>query len=375
MKEPKRGSGSDGSGHDFRVLVVEDDTDIRDLAAKALKSAGFEVREAGTVAEAWRCFNERRPDLVLLDNYLPDGKGCDVCRKLREIAGEDYPVVLMTVRSDLKTRLRCFEAGAQDFISKPFYVEELIERVRVRLISSRKKQSTGRRREIVDMIAHDLKQPLSAISGSLKLINQQYLITDEVCRRLLENSEHAAESMFRLINDILDVGKSGSGRLEVRRESVRVSELLEGVRTLFEAGCAMRSVECRVSVIPGDLTFFTDRGLIFRILANLLQNGVKCSREGSEILMECSRDGSGARFSVSDLGPGIPDGDKERIFGKNVYLETDASQAPTGHGIGLYFCRDAAKALGGKVWVEDREGGGSRFVLELPLRIAGSPIS
>ena len=108
--------------------------------------------------------------------------------------------------------------------------------------------------------------------------------------------------------------------------------------------------------------FRSDQKLVFRILANLLSNAIIHASRGSSVEVDFAPGEKAVRFSVSDRGPGIPDEEKDRIFEK--YWRRDSKVSST--GIGLSFCRMAARALKGKIWAEDRQGGGSRFVLELP---------
>lgn len=364
--------------HRLRVLVVDDDPEIRRLAVLGMQRAGYHVEEAGTAADAVESVRSQHPDLVLLDVGLPDGSGYDVCRTLRR-AGLDTPVIIMTLRHELKDRLQGFQAGAQDYVAKPFYIDELVQRVRSQLQGRQKKEElkaqnrnlqeqVKERKDLVDMVAHDLKQPLTSITTAMKMVNEQFLVTDPVTRKLLRTSEGAAENMLEMVDDLLDVGKSEAARLIGRREVVVVPELLEAVRDLLAASCAARSVDCRLGGLPGDLTFISDRGLLFRILVNIGSNAVKVSREGQDVLLECLPRAVGMRFSVSDRGPGIPEDQKARIFEKYVRLEPGTAGRRSGHGIGLFFCRAAVQAMGGRIWVEDREGGGSRFVLEIPFQ-------
>ncbi|MEK7382491.1 MAG: response regulator transcription factor [Elusimicrobiota bacterium] len=116
-----------------RVLVVEDDLDIQGYCKTILESEGFAVDACDTAAEARRLFAANRPDLAVLDIGLPDGTGMDLMKEWHAFPGPKVPVLFLTARGDLKTRLECFQQGAQDYVHKPFAAEELLARAKVHL--------------------------------------------------------------------------------------------------------------------------------------------------------------------------------------------------------------------------------------------------
>src|SRR5579885_2329956 len=112
------------------VILVEDDKDIRDFAMTVLESAGFSVRACGRADEARGFLRDMKPDLAIIDIGLPDGSGLELVKAIRA-TDESVPVIVVTARGELKTRLECFQLGAQDYLQKPFAVQELLARVKV----------------------------------------------------------------------------------------------------------------------------------------------------------------------------------------------------------------------------------------------------
>lgn len=342
-----------------------------------LEFAGMAVEVAETAAGALERCRTRRPDLILLDVLLPDDSGFNLCRKLRKELGADTPVLFMTAKHDLQSRLQGFRAGGQDFIPKPFFLPELVERVRVHLqilwnreamahknVQLQRREQT--RRDMLDMIVHDIKLSLATIGANLDLIDEEHRFPDKEGQRLLKRSEKTAEGLLLMLHDILDLSRAQGGRLKPKQERVPVAEVLEEVRELFASTCALHGVRCRLSVRPRGLTVVTDRTLLSRILANLVSNAIQPSSPGEKVWLGCLKRPPVLQFFVSDQGPGIPDRDKERIFGKHVSLDPGGLHDGGSYGIGLFFCGAAADAMGGRVWAEDRKGGGSRFILTLP---------
>jgi signal transduction histidine kinase len=359
-----------------RILVVEDDVNIQGFAQTVLESAGYEPQVVGTAAEARRAFQTAKPDMMIVDIGLPDGNGMELVKELGLGPEGEVPFLFLTGSRDLQTRLECFRLGAMDYIPKPFAVEELLARVRVHLKTKRSHDDLARRnyelelrhrarQDLTDMIVHDLKAPLASIKGTLQLAVQHGLITEPAYQNLLVSAGTAAEFMLLMLNDLLDMGRAEAACLQPEFSPVNVETLAAKLKTLFQVHCRVRGVGLDSKIGPDAVMVRSDAGLLFRILVNLVSNALKFSPRGGVVSVEASASGGRQRFTVSDRGPGVPDANKHRIFDK--YVTAAESQ---GTGIGLAFCRVAASALKGTVRVEDRPGGGSLFIVDLPVPAA-----
>jgi signal transduction histidine kinase len=359
------------------ILVVEDDDGIRGYCKTALESVGFEVQTCATAVEARRLYIGRRPDLAVLDIGLPDGNGLELLSEWRKLPAPPPPILFLTANGDMKTRLECFQRGAQDYVSKPFAVEELLARVKVHLQVQKSQDELQKRnyelelinrarQDMADMIVHDLKTPLSSIQGTLELIQQHGLITEKDYEGLVANAGTATDFMLLMLNDFLDVSRSQQTGLKAETADIDVRALFQKLSELFAARALSRGVPLVVAAEPGAAAR-GDRNLVYRVLANLIANAMKASRSGQTVELAFSRSGAYARFSVADRGGGVPDAEKQAIFEKYTTTGRTRASIDTGTGLGLTFCRMAAGALGGRVWVEDRDDGGSVFSLEIPV--------
>jgi len=359
-----------------RILVVEDDVSVLGYCKTALESAGFEVEACETAAEARKLYAADRPDLAVLDIGLPDGNGLDLMREWKKLPGAMPPILFLTARGDMKTRLECFQSGTQDYVAKPFAVEELLARVKVHLQVKKSHDDLQKRnyelelisrarQDMADMIVHDLKAPLTSIQGTLQLIQQHGLITAREYTSLVANAGSATDFMLLMLNDLLDVGRAQEAGLKAERAPIDVPLVFDKLRSLFAGRVRLMEVNLIVSVEPG-LSLRSDQNLVYRVMANLIANAMKASDHGSSVELDCRRAGAKARLTVSDRGAGVSDAEKQKIFEKYTTTGRSKASVDTGTGLGLSFCRMAAEALKGRVFVEDRDGGGSRFVLEIP---------
>ncbi len=367
------------------ILLVDDDSLIQSMCAAALQEAGFGISAGSCVADAVKLFNLKKPDLMILDIGLPDGSGFDVCRRLGLKPPSALPFIFMTIKGDIKTRLEGFQLGAHDYIQKPFAVEELLARVRVHLHLKQERDNLARRnydlelrerlrQDLTDMILHDLRTPLTSIKGSLDIIVNRGLISADEFSTFARQAERAADFMLLMINDLLDVSQAEQIGLRPEPADVDLASMFKKLSDLFEARAKKRGVVLRVLYSGRPQVIRTDPGLIFRILVNLISNALDVSLSGQQIELDCELRARQIRFVLSDRGPGVPDPLKGRIFEKYGSF-SDHPKAASGQkrGIGLTFCRLASQSLSGRIWVEDRPGGGSLFICEIPSRI-GEPL-
>lgn len=336
---------------------------------------GFKVNACSTSADAIKLFAAGPTDLAIMDIGLPDGNGLELCQKLGLGPGSKIPFMFLTARGELNMRVACFKAGAQDYIQKPFAIEELLARVHVHLGLKRNHDellvkneqlevATRVRQDLADMITHDLKAPLTSIKGSLELVRLCKLVDDGRYKQLLENAETAADFMLLMLSDLLDISQAQQVGLRANIGDVALAPLFLKLKGLFHGICERRHIRFEYKLDPGLTHLSTDQNLLFRILSNLITNAVKHSRKDEAVIVEYGKSQGKTRFVVSDRGPGVPDQEKTRIFEKYITLSRRRTEEDSSTGIGLTFCRLAAEALKGKIWVQDREGGGSHFILE-----------
>ena len=360
------------------VLIVEDDPAIVRIVSAALARAGLGVRNIGALSGLEEALAAGVPDLVLLDINLPDGDGFEACRRLRaHPPTAQVPIIFLTQRDEVESRLRAFQAGAQDYVIKPFSAEELIARIRVHLmIKSRRDEKEAQvadldlrarlQTDLVDMVIHDIRAPLSSVKMSLSLLAQEGAISEAEHVKLFSVATDAMDVALLMLNDLLDLR---AGRISTELAPLLLERVVSRAMSVLAAKAVRRAVTIASEVRPPGARVVSDEKTLLRVLLNLLGNAIKFSPKASAISLLLAHGEGRLRLEVADRGPGVPAGDKERIFEKFERAGLAAESAP-GTGIGLAFCRLAAGSLGGRVWVEDRPGGGCVFVFEVPAETA-----
>jgi signal transduction histidine kinase len=230
------------------------------------------------------------------------------------------------------------------------------------------RRAQAQQAELSALLVHDLKSPLQSI-----IMNTRYLIAGQTPsdaeRDCLKDVLSAADTMHRMVLDLLDVSVSEDAALTVDCRELNVLELLELVRESMALRAADQRQNIVTSVLLETQTIQADRELLRRVLSNLVDNCIKYGPVGGKIGIEARSVAAGIEFRVHDEGPGIPEAKRHKIFEKYTRVDPDSSALRAGsRGLGLRFCWVAIEAHGGRIWVEDNLPKGACFCIHLPER-------
>jgi PAS domain S-box-containing protein len=223
------------------------------------------------------------------------------------------------------------------------------------------------RQDLVATVSHELRTPLAAIYGAaLTLQRSDVKLEEELRNRLLAIVVEESNRLAEIVNDLLLASQLDAGNLHVAIEATDAAPLAQAVidaaRTHAPDGVEFE-LEAR-SPLP---QIAADPGHLRQVLGNLVDNAVKYSPDGGRVRLQIAQAGDNLRIAVADTGLGIPAGEQRRIFEKFYRLDPDMTQGIGGTGLGLYISRELVRRVGGRIWVDSREGEGSTFFVELPL--------
>ena len=364
-----------------RVLNVNDDSAARYVASKVLRRAGFEVFEADTGLSAVQKARAHRPHLAVLDVRLPDISGLDVCRALKSDPDTASILVVQTSASFVSSanKVEGLSAGADAYLAQPFDSEELVATLHS-LLRGRRQEAEARERanaltqadhrkdEFLAMLAHELRNPLSAILTAARLLQMK---PADTAPRLAATIERQAHHLASLVDDLLDISRITHGKIQLKLEPV---DLLEAVRRALETArptLSRKRNPPNVVLCEGPLLVSADPVRLEQILGNLLTNAAKYTDESGRIEVTVERvaghESPRARLTVRDDGVGLSEEDRERIF--DLFYQVDASLArsQSGLGIGLTMVKRLVEMHGGSIQAQSEgRGHGSAFSVELP---------
>jgi two-component system OmpR family response regulator len=189
-----------------RLLVVDDEDTIRELLCGSLRFAGYEVTGAGSGAEALRASMSARPDLVLLDVMMPDGNGFEVARRMRSAGGREVPVIFLTARDEVQDRLAGFETGADDYITKPFSLAEVLARIKA--VLKRTTQAAGSRLQVADLELDEDLHEVRRGDETVALTPTEY----RLLRFLMVNAGRVV-SKNQILDHVWEYNASGEGNV------------------------------------------------------------------------------------------------------------------------------------------------------------------
>jgi len=361
-----------------RVLIVDDQDANRLLLRDLLESQGHEVAEAVDGVEALQRVADAAPDVVLLDVGMPGIDGFEVCRRLKaDPATATIPVLLVTALSQRDQRLLGIGAGANDYITKPIDKSDLSLRVRnaIRMHQLYAEIEEQYRRleklellrdSLVHMIVHDLRSPLAGIRAYLDLMKMdgEGKLEPEMTESI-DEARKVAVDMTEMVSDLLDVSRLEAGQMPLELSPIDLGALATEVAAMV--GRASHRVSVRVEASTEQARIIGDASVIRRVITNLVGNAVKFSPTASQIVLLVQGNGTEAKVSVKDRGPGIAPEFHEKIFEK--FGQVEAARQGTKHssGLGLTFCKFAVEAHGGRIGLESVVGRGSTFWFALPV--------
>jgi signal transduction histidine kinase len=399
-----------------KVLVVDDEESVVVTIKAILQLDGYNVDTTTRGARAREMVREVEYDLVLTDLRLEDGDGLDVLKAVRESYPETVTIML-TGYASLESAIQALRAGAYDYLVKPSEVEELratvargVERrrlgqeLRARVAELAELNSSLQRRideatadlkerneqlkeldrmksQFLSIASHELKTPITAMSGFLQVALRRVRRLSEGdaaapvaegLRAITEQLEvvyRQTGKLARLVDELLDVSRIQTGRIEFRYGDVDLSELANEVASRMQLTTTAHSISVRRD---GESVVTADRDHLEQVLNNLVTNAIKYSPSGGSITIDVRPEGAGVRLSVADEGIGIPEAELDAIFGLFYRSPDRAARDAAGMGLGLYISREIVVRHGGRIWAESAGTKGSVLNVLIPRMPIGA---
>jgi two-component system sensor histidine kinase/response regulator len=385
---------------DAPLILVADDVPANvELLFDQLHVLGFRAIAAYDGPSALAACAEHHPDLCILDVSMPAGDlgvddrstGFEVCRRIkRDPRTARIPVIFVTALNDTTDRVKAIEAGGDDFLTKPH--NRLVLGARVRSLlklkaetdaheeSLRKQKELEKvRDDLMKMIVHDLKSPLTSVIGAMEMLMDGDFgkLTDEQ-RNALGDADRRAQDLLSLIEDLLEVARLEESRLSLYLAPLDPATLLAEVSREWEIRVQQEKAKVLLSVTPGAHVIDADHALIKRVFSNLIQNALTHSARAVTVTLGARAENTGTLFTVADDGVGIPPEYHDIIFRKFEQVKTPHIPRVRSSGLGLAFCKLVVEAHGGRIWVKsgpDRQGSAFHFWLPEHPPASSAPIA
>jgi signal transduction histidine kinase len=380
------------------ILIVDDTIPNLQLLSTMLTDEGYKVRAVPSGAMALTAAQSAPPDLILLDIALPDLNGYEVCQCLkRDDRTRNVPILFISALDDEMDKVKAFEVGGVDYITKPFQVAEVVARVEThlnlqlfqdqlrqtneKLLTANQQLAQARdealranqaKSAFLANISHELRTPLNNILGYTELLQEEATESgSEQYLSDLQKIHHASSHLLTLLNDLLDLSKVEAGKLTFHI-------------TTFDVRAVVASViaDERISVEKNNNTFTTeidpmlsemvgDETKIKQILFNLISNAAKFTSNGNVSFAAHQIKRHGKRwieFRIVDTGIGIPPEKIKNLFDPFVQADESIATQYGGTGLGLALTKRLCQIMGGSIQMSSELNVGTIFVVTLPLR-------
>ena len=353
------------AGTAAKILVVDDQPANLRVVGMLLSRQGYQVVTAESGPKALEICESEPPDLVLLDMMMPGMDGFQVMEEMRAgAAPPSVPVVFVTAAQDRDLLLRAFDAGAVDYVTKPFLPEELLARVSahvgLKLTRDRLERVAREREELVNLVAHDLKNPLSSVLFASEMLITGATKPERVPRYMAMIHESATDALGYIRQYLESAGRADDGDAP----SASLSDTLDWLVQRYEYQLEAKGIPVSVQRPAKDVHVRIDERVLRQVSENLVTNAMKYAPE-SELTISGQPGAPGYwQLVVADRGPGIPAHKQRELFKPFVRLHEGDDGISS--GLGLSLAKQIVQKAGGQLWYEDRKSGGARFVIELP---------
>ena len=358
-----------GSRTPRRVLVIDDEVRMQQSLRLLLESAGYEVETAGGGVEGLAKFEAGDFPVVITDLRMAQGDGFGVMKALAE--RPDAAFIVITGHATTETAIEALQRRAFDFLTKPFDFDQLrsaVERAFARIDADRFRD------DMVSMITHDVKIPLSSILGYSALIFDPATGAPHArAREFMTTVRSNAQKMLALLDNFLTTCKIDSGRLTLYLREVNLHHVVEDVAGLFRPEAQRQGIDLSLDLAADPPTFLADEPLVQRAVTNMVSNACKYTPQGGAARVATARLATAdsplgvesMAVVVSNTGPGIAPEDLPTILDK--YRRSRPERGIEGSGIGTHVMRYVVEAHGGSLNVESVPNELTTFTAHFPV--------
>jgi len=377
------------------ILIVDDVLDNLRLLSHILTEHGYHVRSAKNGTEALVTVKNSLPDLILLDIKLPDLNGYEVCKKLKaDDVSKEIPVIFLSVLDSTSDKLKGFQAGGVDYITKPFYPEEVLMRIQTHLNISRMQKQLehqadwlrtseqnyrNKNEELMKLnvekdkffsiLAHDLRSPFNSFLGLTKmLVEGTPSLTQDKIQKIAESMRKSATNLYGLLENLLEWSSLQTGIKTFNPASVKLHERISETMASIREMASRKGIDINYN-IPEDLVVYADENMLGSIIRNLSSNAVKFTHRGGNVIITVNPNSNGyVEISFRDTGVGMHREMVENLFKLDIDTSRKGTDNEPSTGLGIILCKEFVEKHGGKLWVESEEGKGSTFYFTLPAK-------
>ena len=359
------------------ILLVDDEQANLELFSTILEEEGYRTLSARDAALALEMLETNKPDLIISDIYMPEMGGFEFYEKVQGIPGlRSVPFIFLSALSDRAHVREGKELGADDYLTKPIDIDELVTTVRGKLKraasmrSAMQSEFDALKEQVLSTLSHELNTPLTYIIGFSEIISSAATsITTGELKEFADLIHHGGGRLKNLVDDFLITVQIDSGQTRTYygtdKKDFDLVKSLEMLSEEYKPLAAEKGLDFNVKV-DGRLPVHGSESLIRDMVGRFLSNAVKFTAKGS-VTLSASNDGGQVRIEIADTGVGFPEQELSRIWDKFYQVNKDKQQQQ-GAGLGLYIAKNLAEINSCTIKISSVENSGTTVTLQIPAR-------
>ncbi len=361
------------------IFIIDDDIDNLNVLIDFLDKSNYRTFVATNGYDAIEQISYKKPDLILMDVMMPGIDGFETCCRIKEKDEfKEIPVIFMTALSETVNKLKGFEVGGSDYITKPFQIEEVLARINAHLtiknlqIQLKKKNEelealNASKDKFFSILAHDLKNPMVVFLSYSQILDKIENMEPEKLKIFTKQFHESARNLVALLENLLTWSRIQRGMIDCSPAHINVNNIISWNIKLLAPNAEQKKITIKNNILNESLVF-ADENMLNTIVRNLLSNAIKFTDNNGTVEIDCKLTDNSAEISVSDTGIGIPEEILPNLFHIDVRSQQAGTAGEKGTGLGLILCKEFIDKHDGKISVESNAGKGTKVTFTLPNR-------
>jgi len=365
---------------DIKILVVDDDDNLRGTLCELLEMEGYSAVPAATAAQCMALVKKEFFNIILMDYNLPDGTGLDTVKEIRKL-NTHTQILMITAHASLNLAVKAMQESVYDFLTKPVDFDYLKRTVKMALEKFFLEQSN---RELVaqlkttnkdltnlnnmksrffSIVSHDLSNSMMAVKMSYDMLSRTITAPDDNQKRKMQFMDESLAQIFLLGKDLVDWAAIENGKLRLEKADFDLVSSIKSAYEVFKEKAKLKKIDMKFEG-KGAIQVFGDVKRIRQVIANIAENAIRHTPENGRIIISVVKiDDKNAKVSVKDSGAGIEPEETSQLF-ESFFQKGSGGRL----GLGLSIAKDIVLNHNGRIWAESEgKGRGAVFSFTLPV--------
>lgn len=357
------------TNHNEQIFIIDDNPINLGVLYNYLTNYYPKVSVFQDPEEALTAVKTELPDIILLDIMMPEVDGFELCRRIKSDAyTEDIPIIFISALTTTVDKVKGFEAGGVDFITKPFQHEEVLARIKTQLTLKNQKRELERLNEqknyLLAVIASDIHSPLQTITSLAREITSNRDLHNSLKKSAAELTRKAVQSKI-LMDNLMDWTKVQMENIAISPKRFDLYDCTAETLELLKNNIESSHIDVRNNV-PPDTLIYADHELVHAIVRNILLNALRFADQGSVLAVQAEHGSKEIAFTVQEQLKGPKDKRITVAYGENGEIKQIETVKEKETGMGLLLSRELAEKIGGSLSFNSSPKEGIRIIFHLP---------